>query len=393
MVRWYGIGTDTSRPRRYSKSFKIKRDAEKFAAEKEHQFNHGELRDISIITLKELCELFVENRRHLLRPSSLLNYHNTIQQAMNFFSPTKRINDLTRPQAERFIVSRKVAHPDHLRSHQELTSWGRNGHLARIQAIFRFAQENDYLVKNPFAGIKHAKPTHHTWHFINPDEFKIILKVTPQLRIRCLYSVMYGCGLRLGEAINLLWPGQNIDLQTGRINIQNRVSTPILPGFLIKDKEVRSIPMPSWLIEMLKELKKQASADNPFAFLSLERYEAMKTRWERLYQEGKKDTWFNRDVGNNILRNFKVYCKKAGISTAEKLTVHCLRKSYCQNLANAGIPAITMLRLTGHSSLRVCEQYYLKVADANEKQAMAAMDRLMEDKNREEGDGDKTTAI
>jgi integrase len=391
LVRWYGQSIDGTPPKRYSKSFKHKKNAEAFAAEQQHQFNHGEPRDISNVTIKELCDLFLENRRHLLRPSTLRHYHNTINQMLNFFSPHKRITDVTRPLAERFLSSRKVTHPDHLRTRQELTVWGRNGHLARAQTMFHFAHENGYIRVNPFAGIKHVKPCSHPWHFINPEKFRDILKVTPKLRVRCLYAVMYGCGLRFGEAINLLWQGQNIDFKAGRINILNRPSTSDLPGFQIKDHEIRSVPMPSWLAEMLKKLKEEANGDNPFAFLSSERFEAMKARWRQMFREGRTDDWFNRDVANNVLRDFKQHCKKAGIITAEKLTVHCLRKSYCQNLANAGIPAITMLRLTGHSSLRVCEQYYLKVADANERQAMQAMDRLMEGEQGQEGD--KPTAV
>ena len=40
----------------------------------------------------------------------------------------------------------------------------------------------------------------------------------------------------------------------------------------------------------------------------------------------------------NTNRNFRLYCKNAGIVTSDKLSVHCLRKAYGTNLAHLGPP-------------------------------------------------------
>jgi hypothetical protein len=42
LVRWFGEATETARPKRYSKGFKLKKLAEIFATEKQHEFDQGE---------------------------------------------------------------------------------------------------------------------------------------------------------------------------------------------------------------------------------------------------------------------------------------------------------------------------------------------------------------
>ncbi len=60
-----------------------------------------------------------------------------------------------------------------------------------------------------------------------------------------------------------------------------------------------------------------------------------------------------------------------------KLTLHCLRKSYAQNLADHGTPISTLKKLMGHSSIRTTEEYYLRSTDANEMQAKRVLDELI----------------
>ena len=65
----------------------------------------------------------------------------------------------------------------------------------------------------------------------------------------------------------------------------------------------------------------------------------------------------------------------------EKLTIHCLRKSYACNLANSGkVPTHTLLELMGHSDIKTCNDYYLKNISANKKRAVEVLEEIMRDK-------------
>ncbi|GAG25679.1 unnamed protein product, partial [marine sediment metagenome] len=78
----------------------------------------------------------------------------------------------------------------------------------------------------------------------------------------------------------------------------------------------------------------------------------------------------------NVLRTFKAHCRHARIATSHKLTVHCLRKSYAQNLADAGTPIHTLKKLMGHSSVKTLECFYIRSSDANEAKARKVLDGL-----------------
>ena len=67
-------------------------------------------------------------------------------------------------------------------------------------------------------------------------------------------------------------------------------------------------------------------------------------------------------------------CRRAGILTNEKLTIHCLRKSYAQNLADTGTPIHTLKKMMGHRSVKTLECFYIRSSDANEAMARKVLD-------------------
>jgi len=377
LVRWYGENNAMGRPRRYSKSFKRKRDALAFQSDKQAELNSGGQRDDMKITLEELCDKFLENRKHSLRKASLNRYELTISQLKEYFDPTYQVRRIRREDAEMFIATRKIIHPDHKRKAKELSAAARNRYLNCARTIFAAAVDWEYIKRNPFSGIRETKSVPKAWHFITPDEFKAILLMTSELRVQALYGVMYGAGLRYGEAINLLWNGRDIDFERSRINIEKRPSTQSIPPFLVKDYEKRSIPMPQWVQSMLIKLHTEAPEGCPFAFVSLQRWPRLRKKWQKLLKGGNSNKWENHMVANNVLRNFRAACRRAGIEVDKSLTLHCLRKSYAQNLADNGTPISTLKSLMGHSDIQTTSEFYLQSTDANEQRACQALDRIM----------------
>ena len=76
---------------------------------------------------------------------------------------------------------------------------------------------------------------------------------------------------------------------------------------------------------------------------------------------------------------FLRYCKKAGIKTAKKLHLHCLRKSYGTNMARLNTPPKTLQEWMGHSSLSVTMNFYVQNLDENKKKALENLNDLMSD--------------
>ena len=70
----------------------------------------------------------------------------------------------------------------------------------------------------------------------------------------------------------------------------------------------------------------------------------------------------------------------AYILSNDKISQHCLRKSWACNLANNGVPPHTLMKMGGWSSIDTVQQFYLKTSDENEKRAVEMLDRLMGEK-------------
>ncbi len=377
MVRWFEEADVSGKAGRRGKSFRLKRDAESFRSAKQKEFDDGASRKRpSEISLADLCEKVLTIRRPNLRRSTILCYQNTISQLKSHFGPSRSIRKIGPEQAERFVSSRTLVHENHVQKGKTLSAWGRNQHLKIASAIFAKAVAWGYLAENPFSNVGRAPQEGRPWHHICPSEFEAILRATPDCQSRALYAVMYGAGLRFGEAINLLWNGRDIDFERGRVDVANREGTTDIPPFLVKDHERRSIPLPQWSLSLLLEAQTQATAGCPFVFLSSERWELVKVKWQQFRREGRSAEWQNIHVCNNALRNFKTRCRKAGIVTSAKLTIHCLRKSYAQNLADVSTPIHTLKKLMGHSSVKTLESFYIRSSDANEAEAHRALNRL-----------------
>ena len=63
----------------------------------------------------------------------------------------------------------------------------------------------------------------------------------------------------------------------------------------------------------------------------------------------------------------------------DRLSVHCLRKSYGTNLADIGTPVHTLKELMGHSNVETSMEYYIKCSDANKMKAVEGLEGLAEE--------------
>lgn len=378
-VRWWGkYDVDKEKQPRLSKSFATKKQAERYAEkirtpEARTYLENGKL------TLEQLCNRYLAAYKSTLKYSSYSAYKETTKRIQGYFAPYCHISSINKEEAITFINGIINA-----KNGEKASDSTRSRHLRQCKRLFRVAQEWGYICKNPFEGIKLGKINKKNWYALTMEQFGKILhavdsctQVTKKneaaakmrmMRLKAFYSVMYYCGLRFGEAANLLWDNDDIDFEENQINIANRSPQKDIPVFSIKDHENRSIPVPQKVIEMLKELKEKSKPGNPFVFLSAESHGRLVKRWHTYCEEGEEN-WDSRYVIINARRDFKHFCEKAGLKTSKVLTLHSLRKGYGTNMANLGIPPHTLKDLMGHSSSVTTMEYYVKTLDENKKSA------------------------
>ena len=65
------------------------------------------------------------------------------------------------------------------------------------------------------------------------------------------------------------------------------------------------------------------------------------------------------------------------VVSSDRLSVHCLRKSYGTNLADLGTPVHTLKELMGHSNIQTTMKFYIKNNDENSRKAVEGLEGLM----------------
>lgn len=387
IVRWFGeYEPTTEKQRRYSKAFRLKRQAEQLQAAKQAEFDAGAARDRPAdISLAELCKRYADtclrNRSH----SHRVCFDNTLRQLRAHLGSDCPVRRIDRQRAEQFIATR--VRIDANGKGGTLSSWSRAQHLKHCRAMWRKAIAWGFVRDNVFDHIRSGPKRTRPWHHLKPTEFQSLLKVAPDGRWRAIYWLLYGCGLRFGEAFNLLWP--DIDFERSRVHIRNRSATEELPHFHVKadgsgeGSRERCLSMPKPVADALAAWQMKAPEAVPFVLLSKERFEAMKRNWIRcragLPREGAKRPrpWQNRDVVNNVLRSIKRHAARAGLKLTVPITVHTFRKSFGQNHAENGTPMHVLQQLMGHANIATTRTFYIQVGDASELEAVARYERLV----------------
>lgn len=389
IVRWWGEPDPQGRQKRYSKAFRYCQEAKAFRAEKQAALRRGEPRDPVEVSLGQLVDDFCEARLASLSHSSKSGYRNTLDQLLDYFGGAKRVADIGRREAEAFVATRKRCDG---RS-GDLADWSRARHVIHCRALFAAAVDWRYLSENPFAVKRSGSalslhPKGKPWQHIKPDQFQRMLALATDPQRRAAYWLMYGCGLRAGEAYNMMV--SNVDLANRRVHVVNRAASESIPPFTVKAErqssasKERSVPIPTVAIADLTEAVRVALKSGGFVVLRAERFQRMQEHW-RLCRAGKPwlntslwRPWQNRDMMNNLLRDTKRLLASAGVELTAPFNLHTFRKSFAQNHADAGTPPRTLAHLLGHANTRVTMQFYNRVTDANERAAAELMDQLLD---------------
>ena len=194
-----------------------------------------------------------------------------------------------------------------------------------------------------------------------------------------MISLMYGCGLRMQEALNLRV--KDIDFGFDKIYIFNS-----------KSMTDRTLPLPQKLKERLKlqvekveQLHKgdleagYGSVYMPYALekkFSKAQYE---TKWQYLFParsiaKDPRSSMVRRHHlhAQTLGRNIKVAAQKANIH--KRVTSHIFRHSYATHLLQAGIDLRSIQELLGHKSVETTMIYTHIVAEMNKGRVVSPLD-------------------
>ncbi|MEO1939114.1 site-specific tyrosine recombinase XerD [Candidatus Thioglobus sp.] len=218
--------------------------------------------------------------------------------------------------------------------HRQLTSMSTATQariLTCLRAFYHYLLTSKIIEKDPTSRLHHPKQVQKLPIFLNIDEVDQLLSAPDQKTIfgqrdRAMLELLYSCGLRVSELINLSY--HNINLNEEYIRIHG------------KGNKERVLPMGEVAMDYLANYEKNA---RPY-----------------LLKNGQTDHYFLSNRGSGMSRqNFfyiiKSYATKAGID--KPLSPHTLRHAFATHLVQQGADLRSVQLMLGHSDISTTQIY------------------------------------
>ena len=216
------------------------------------------------------------------------------------------------------------------RSDQQITRSSLARGLSTLRNFFRFLTHEGCAKNNAIMAVRSAKSGHSLPHPMTPQDAQEFLKLAKEMnkkpwqgyRDSALYTLLYGCGLRISEALSL-----NVK------DITKKTDTLLITG---KGHKQRLVPvLPAVHHALLLYLK-----HHPYP------------RPESPLFVGSRGDRINPGV---VQRNVRIIRHAMGLP--DTVTPHAFRHSFATHLLQGGGDLRTVQELLGHESLSATQRY------------------------------------
>jgi integrase/recombinase XerD len=259
----------------------------------------------------------------LLLPNTLNSYTRDLDKFKSFFEDSS-IENYTLIKKEHILDFLKLLHMD-----QSESSIARI--LSTLRSFYKFLVREGICSRNPWVQISNPKKPKKMLEVLSIDEVERFLDSIPsstklELRDKAMFELLYSCGLRVSELINLRL--QDIDFDQELIR------------FIGKGDKERITPV------------------GKNGLLYLKKY--IRTSRYKIERERKSDYVFLNKYGNKITRQgfWKILKKYATrINMDKNIYPHIFRHSFATHMLQQGADLKTVQELLGHSSISTTEIY------------------------------------
>ena len=203
--------------------------------------------------------------------------------------------------------------------------------LTCLHSFYQYLLANQLIKKDPTEQLSHPKLEKKLPVFLNIQEVEKLLEAPSSSslfgqRDRAMLELLYSCGLRVSELINLSY--HNINLKEEFIRIHG------------KGNKERVLPMGEMAIDYLMKYETNA---RPI-----------------LLKNGQSDSYFLSNRGSAMSRqNFfyiiKAYANQVGID--KSLSPHSLRHAFATHLVQKGADLRSVQLMIGHSDISSTQLY------------------------------------
>lgn len=227
-------------------------------------------------------------------------------------------------QADRLVILEYCSAIRSIDGQKQLKNSTMSRKLSTLRQFYKFLAIQGLVEGSPLSQIRSFKKEKNLPEFLFLDEVSEFLSgfdLNSPLdrRDRVLFSLIYGCGLRVSEACNLDWQDFHFSERIVRI--------------MGKESKERIVPIPKWLVGLLQAWQVETG--------------------------GKGRLFYNKNgkplTTRGIQYRMQSHADKIGMGL--KIHPHMLRHSYATHLLDGGADIRTVQELLGHSSLSATQIY------------------------------------
>ncbi len=225
--------------------------------------------------------------------------------------------------------------------------------LMDCKRILNDAVINDIIGKNVALGIKVPKFAKNEKKPLSLNQDQKVLKLALNHKYGLFILILRYCGLRCEEAVALTL--DDIDIKNKKLTVNKAVSLVKNQPFLKSTKNLKNriIPIPNFIIPILKETIKQNKLNNcNYLF----------------HKETNLKSMLTKQALKGHLQSFLYELNKNIKKEDDKIqfSYHQLRHSYCTMLYYAGVKIKKAQELMGHSSAKMVYDIYAHLDEERE---------------------------
>jgi len=205
--------------------------------------------------------------------------------------------------------------------------------LVALKMFFRFLQEEGLIEQNLAETMDSPHLWRHLPEILSPSEVDKLLKqpdlkTEKGIRDRAMLEVMYACGLRVSEVVNLKM--SQLHFEDGYIRVRGKGSKErLVPVAKASAKRVDT-----WLDRVRPVWSGEETSATGFVFLSVRGHQLTRARIWQLIRELARDAGLPNHVHP-----------------------HTLRHSFASHLLSAGAPLRTIQEMLGHADISTTQIY------------------------------------
>jgi len=274
------------------------------------------------------------------------------------------------------------------RYYNRLYQEGKNSKTIRsihklLRTFFNYAVKEGYINQNPCGNKKVVIPgsaeekAERKIETFTDEEIEKIKEALKGHRLRALFLLAFGTGLRQGELLGLKWP--DIDFKKKELKVQRTIKQVTIIDEngnreyktieqIPKTKNsIRTVPIPSSVIPVLREHRAMQIEE--------------KIKAGPAYLNDIENGYvFTTELGNtidarNLIRAHKRLLKRAGVPYKN---FHAIRHTYATKLFERGVPLKVVSELLGHADVSTTANIYTHVMPKEKITAVETLNDLLQ---------------